>query len=79
MKLIKLMTKGYPQGIWAITDKQEVTDAILDKIQEDKNIESKNESKNVLKFHLESEGLCFVPKNEKAFDWDENIHGVFFN
>ncbi len=74
MDLIRTITNGKPQGIYAITDKQEVTDALLDIINEDKENEY---NKDMLKTHLEI-GLCHIPAGQKAFDWDENIHGKFF-
>jgi hypothetical protein len=75
MEIIKLMTNGYPQGVYAITKKEEVTDALLDAMNEGK--EDKEFTKKVLETHLES-GLCFIPPNEKPFDWNEELHGKFF-
>lgn len=75
MEIIKLMTAGYPQGIYAITKKEEVTDVLLDIMNE--GCENKEFTKDVLNTHLES-GLCIIPKNEKPFDWNEEIHGAFF-
>lgn len=76
MEIIKLMINGRPQGIYAITKKEEVTDVLLDKLNQAKK-EDKYYARMVLDAHLKS-GLYVVPVDEKPFDWDEDLHGKFF-
>jgi transposase-like protein len=75
MQIVKIFINGKKQGIRAITQKDEVTDILLDTMND--GIQSKEFVKAALKLHLEK-GLAFIPNTEKPFDWDENIHGNFF-
>ncbi len=76
MQLIKTMINGFPQGVYAITEKEEVTDVILDIMS--KGDESKENTKAALDLHLEK-GFYFIPKGSTFFEWNEDIHGKFFN
>lgn len=75
MEIVKIFVNGKKQGIYAITKKEDVTDAILDIMNEGK--EHHDYTRAVLEAHL-SKGLAIIPKTEKPFDWDENLHGSFF-
>ena len=75
MEIVKIFVNGKKQGIYAITKKEDVTDAILDVMNEGK--EHPDFTRSVLETHL-AKGLAIIPKTEKPFDWDENIHGSFF-
>jgi|GWRWMinimDraft_5_1066013.scaffolds.fasta_scaffold152887_2 hypothetical protein len=75
MEIVKIFVNGKKQGIYAITKMDEVTDAILDVMNE--GSENKDYTRAVMETHLKK-GLAFIPKTEKPFDWDENIHGSFF-
>lgn len=75
MEIIKILTNGKKQGIFAITKKEDVTDAILDQIN-NSDLKDKEFLNDLLKTHLKK-GFCIIPKTETPFDWDENIHGKF--
>jgi hypothetical protein len=75
MEIVKIFVNGKKQGIYAITKKEDVTDAILDIMNEGK--EHPDFTRPLLEAYL-SKGLAIIPKTEKPFDWDENIHGSFF-
>lgn len=74
MEILKILMNGRPQGIYAITKKEEVTDALLDVMNEGK--ESKEFTKDILNLHLEN-GMSIIPNSSEPFDWDENIYGKF--
>ena len=73
MEVIKILTNGKRQGVFAITKKEDVTDAILDQIS-NSDLKDKEPLNTLLQMHLKN-GLCIIPKTETPFDWDENIHG----
>lgn len=75
MEIVKIFVNGKKQGIYAITKKEDVTDAILEAMNEGK--EHPDFIRAMLETNL-SKGLAIIPKTEKPFDWDENIHGRFF-
>lgn len=76
MEVIKILVNGIPQGIYGITKKEEVTDIFLD-MSNDEN-QDKLILKNILDSHIEN-GFAIIPKDEKPFDWNEDLHGVFFS
>ena len=75
MEVIKIVLNGKMQGIYGITDKEGVTNALLEELTKDNF--SKEYIEDTIQFHLEK-GLAVIPKDSKPFDWDENIHGKFF-
>lgn len=74
MEIIKLMTNGIPQGVYAITKKEEVTDQLLDMMNN--VVGDKEFLKYVLFKHLK-EGLAVIPPGSEVFDWNQEIHGEF--
>lgn len=75
MEVVKLFINNKPQGIYGITNKDEVTDALLDSMND--GTTDMEYTREMLNMHLDK-GLCIIPKSSKSFDWDENIHGKFF-
>jgi hypothetical protein len=75
MEIIKIFVNGKKKGVFAITKKEDVTDAILDAMNEGKD--DPVFVRAVLDAHLDK-GMYFIPNTEEEFDWDENIHGSFF-
>lgn len=75
MEIIKIYVNYKPQGVYGITKKEEVTDALLDMMND--GTETVEFTKEILNNHLDK-GLCIIPKTSKPFDWDENVHGKFF-
>lgn len=74
MEVVKFIQDGRRQGVYAITKEEEVTDFILDAMN---NGEEDGEyTEEVLRWHLK-EGCCIIPKGAEPFDWDESIHGDF--
>lgn len=73
MEIIKIFRNGKAQGVYAITDKDEVINHILDNITE----ENKPYAEMLLKDTQEGKGVCVIPKGNQPFDWDENLHGQF--
>lgn len=72
MEAIKIFLNGRPQGVYGITDKDEVTDALLEEFHDDPKT-----AKYLIESHLEK-GLCIIPKSAEPFEWNENIHGPFW-
>ena len=75
MEIIKYFIRGQKKGIYAITRKEQVTDALLDSMNSGEL--SEKLTKDLIENHLDK-GLCFIPKNSECFDWNEEIHGKFF-
>lgn len=75
MKLIKIFTGGEKKGVYAYTEKEEVTDALLDMMND--GSETVEFTKTILMEYVDK-GICIIPKSSKPFLWDENIHGEFF-
>jgi len=75
MEILKIVTNGRKQGVYAITKKEEVTDALLDMLNDNK--ENKEFTKDMLYNRLKN-GLCIIPKDSKPFEWNDDLHGKFF-
>lgn len=74
MEIIKILINGRPQGVYAITKTEDVTDALLDLMNEYKD--NPDFTKAIIETHLKK-GLCIIPKNEVPFEWNESLHGKF--